>query len=233
MTAFGYGVLKVLFRLIGRLCFRYQAMGSEHIPPQGGVLVAANHASYLDIPLLGCGIPRRVWFLGRHDLFPVPVLNRILQALGWIPMKQGRLDRGAFGKAVGLLRTGQAVAIFPEGSRTMTGHLRHGKPGIGVIVSQAQCPIVPAFIKGTFDVLPPGSRWPRFQRVTVVYGQPLDFTAEATTHTGKTFYQLVSRTVMEKIAELGKVASPTARDAVLDSSGSHAGSPAVDPYRAE
>jgi 1-acyl-sn-glycerol-3-phosphate acyltransferase len=66
----------------------------------GGLLIASNHASYLDIPLLGCGIPRRVWYMGRHDLFPIPLLNGLLQALGWIPLRVGRLDRDAFSKAV-------------------------------------------------------------------------------------------------------------------------------------
>jgi 1-acyl-sn-glycerol-3-phosphate acyltransferase len=129
-----YGLLWVISRTIGWLCFRYRTVGT--VPRQGGFLIASNHASYLDIPLLGCGIPRRVWYMGRHDLFPMPLLNGLLQALGWIPLRVGRLDRDAFSKAVALIQEGKAVAIFPEGGRTMTGALKPGKPGIGVIVSQ-------------------------------------------------------------------------------------------------
>ena len=95
----------------------------------------------------------------------------------------------------------------------MTGALKPGKPGIGVIVAQTGCPVVPAHIDGTFDVLPPGARWPRFHRVTVVYGEPIDFSLDATRLEGKTFYQHVSRTVMAKIAELGDVPTPTDRPA--------------------
>jgi 1-acyl-sn-glycerol-3-phosphate acyltransferase len=170
--------------------------------------VAANHASFLDIPLLGCGIRRRVWFLGRHDLFPIPVLNTILQALGWIPMRQGRLDREAFGKAIGLIKAGKAVVIFPEGSRTVDGHLRPGRPGLGVIVAQTRCPVVPAYIKGTYEALPIGARWPRFRPVTVTYGEPIDFSNDAEPPATKAFYRHVSRTVMAKIAELGQVPPP-------------------------
>ncbi len=206
MTTVFYGLLWLLSRAIGWLCFRYRAIGD--IPLQGGILVAANHASYLDIPLLGCGVRRRLWYLGRHDLFPIPAINRILQALGWIPLRLGRLDRDAFGKAVSLIQAGKAVVIFPEGGRTLDGNLRKGKPGIGVIVAQTGCPVVPAYISGTYEVLPSDARWPRFRRVTVTYGRPLNFHEDADRLEGKAFYQHVSRTVMTKIAELGGVAVP-------------------------
>jgi 1-acyl-sn-glycerol-3-phosphate acyltransferase len=186
------------------------------VPQEGGFLIASNHASYLDIPLLGCGIARRVWYLGRHDLFPIPLVNGILQGLGWIPLRLGRLDRDAFGKAVSLIKEGKPVAIFPEGGRTVTGRLRPGKPGIGVIVAQAGCQVVPAYIKGTFEVLPPGAKWPRFQRVTVTYGEPIDFGADKAQFAGKVFYQHVSRTVMAKIAELGQVPTPGDRSEQAD-----------------
>ncbi len=203
MTTGIYGVLWIVSRAIGWLFFRYRVIGG--IPLQGGILVVANHASYLDIPLLGCGVRRRLWFLGRHDLFPIPVLNRILQSLGWIPLRQGRLDRNAFGKAVSLIQDGKAVVIFPEGSRTVDGNLQNGKPGVGVIVAQAGCSVVPAYIRGTYEALPVGALWPRFRVVTVTYGRPLDFREDAVRLVGKTFYQHVGRTVMAKIAELGDV----------------------------
>ena len=81
---------------MGRLGFRYRTIGIEQIPKNGGLLIAANHASFLDIPLLGCGIPRRVAFLGRQDLFPIPGLNEVLQWLGWIPIRHDKLDRTGF-----------------------------------------------------------------------------------------------------------------------------------------
>ncbi len=201
-----YGCLWLLSRAIGWLCFRYRAVGS--VPQQGGFLIASNHASYLDIPLLGCGIPRRVWYLGRHDLFTAPWLNGLLQALGWIPLRIGRLDRDAFGKAVSHIQAGKLVVIFPEGGRTMTGALKPGKPGIGVIVAQTGCQVVPAYIEGTFEVLPPGASWPSFHRVTVAYGAPIDFSSDTARLEGKAFYRHVSRTVMAKIAELGQVPTP-------------------------
>ncbi|ALA56794.1 lysophospholipid acyltransferase family protein [Nitrospira moscoviensis] len=208
MSSVAYAVLWLLTRAIARLVFRYRVDGE--VPLTGGVLVAANHASYLDIPLLGCGMRRRAWYLGRSDLFPVPIVNGMLRSLGWIPLRLGRLDREAFGKAISLIQAGKVVVIFPEGGRSHDGHLRQPKAGIGVIVSQTGCPVVPAYIKGTFEVLPTGARWPRFRQVTVRFGAPLTFQTGGHKETveSKRFYEQVSRTVIEQIAALGNVPLP-------------------------
>jgi 1-acyl-sn-glycerol-3-phosphate acyltransferase len=203
-----YWLLWVLARIVSLICFRFRVVGT--VPWHGGLLIAANHASYLDIPLLGCGMTRRAWYLGRSDLF-VPVLKGILQWLGWIPLRLGRLDRLAFDKAVDLIKEGKVVVIFPEGSRTLDGRLREAKPGLGMIVAQTGCPVVPVYLKGTFEVLPAGAKWPRFQPVTVQFGEPLIFSQPAENRETKKFYQDVSRTVMERIAALGEVDSPNHR----------------------
>lgn len=206
MTAVVYGFLWILCNVLGRLLFRYRVIGREHIPRRGGVLVAANHASYLDIPLLGCGIPRRAAFLGRQDLFPG--FRWLFQWLGWIPIRLDRLDREGFGKAIRLIKSGTVVVIYPEGTRAPDGRLRHGRPGIGVIVAETGCPVVPAYLAGTNEALPVGASWIRCRPVQVTYGEPIDFTADAQRYSGKEFYRYVSRTVMARIAELGKVAPP-------------------------
>jgi 1-acyl-sn-glycerol-3-phosphate acyltransferase len=197
-------MLWVLVRALAWLFFGYRVVGA--VPKRGGLLVAANHASYFDIPLLGCGMVRRAWYLGRSDLF-VPGVKGILQWLGWIPLKLGRLDRKAFERAISLIKAGKVVVIFPEGSRSQDGQLRHAKAGLGMIVAQTGCPVVPAYLKGTFDVLPTGAKRPRFHRVSVSFGPPLSFPREGNTES-KTFYREVSRVVMERIAALGGVAPP-------------------------
>ena len=204
MSSVAYAILWVLARTVARLFFGFRVVGS--VPKQGGLLVAANHASYFDIPLLGCGLFRRAWYLGRSDLF-VPGIKGILQWLGWIPLKLGRLDRKAFDRAIALIKAGKVVVIFPEGGRSLDGRLRNAKAGLGMIVAQTGCPVVPAYLKGTFDVLPTGAKRPRFHPVSVSFGPPLSFPGENTQT--KAFYQEVSRIVMERIAALGGVAPPT------------------------
>lgn len=206
MSGVVYALLWIFFRTLAWLLFRYRAVGVENVPREGGILIAANHASYLDIPMLGCSLPRRTAYLGRQDLFPIPGLRWLCEWLGWIPIRMSRLDREGFGKAIGLIKQGKAVVIYPEGTRSLTGELGSGRPGLGVIVAETGCPVVPAYLKGTYDVLPPGAKWIRLRPITVIYGKPLDFTADAKRAMGKEFYKHVSRTVMARIAELGQVA---------------------------
>ncbi|NGZ11309.1 MAG: 1-acyl-sn-glycerol-3-phosphate acyltransferase [Nitrospira sp. LK70] len=230
MSGILYGFLWTLTRVVAWICFRYRVEGE--IPRTGGLLIAANHASYFDIPLLGCGMRRRAWYLGRNDLFPIPVLNGILRALGWIPVRLGRLDREAFGKAINLIRAGNVVVIFPEGGRSRDGHLRPPKAGIGVIVSQTGCPVVPAYLRGTFDVLPTGARWPRLRQVTVRFGAPIQFETGKQNEKAETrqFYQHVSRTVIEHIAVLGQVPIPKGSD---DLAAGTPNRPTADAHNAE
>ncbi len=116
--------------------------------------------------------------MGRSDLF-MPGVKGILQWLGWIPLKLGRLDRKAFERAVALIKAGKVVVIFPEGSRSLDGHLHEAKAGLGMIVAQTGCSVVPAYLKGTFEVLPAGAKWPRFHPVSVSFGEPLSFAPPA------------------------------------------------------
>jgi 1-acyl-sn-glycerol-3-phosphate acyltransferase len=198
----------MVFRAVSRVCFRARTTGTEHIPKDGGLLIAANHASFLDIPLLGSCIPRRVAFLGRQDLFPIPGLNPLLQWLGWIPIRHDRLDRTGFGRAMELINEGKAVVIYPEGTRTRTGSLGPGKPGLGTIVAETRCSVLPAYIGGTFEALPMGSSRLRFRPVWVAFGKPIDFSADLSRYGKKEFYRHVSQTVMDRIADLGHAGPP-------------------------
>lgn len=207
MSTVAYGILWLLLNAAGKLFFRYRVVGREHVPTQGGVLIAANHASYVDIPFVGGSVRRRMWYLGRQDLF-LPVFRPILQWLGWIPIRQDRLDRDGFGKAIRLIQEGKIVVIYPEGTRTPDGALRRGKPGMGIIVAETGCAVIPAYLAGTREVLPIGARWLSLHPIRVTFGAPIDFTAAAQRLSGKEFYQHVSRTVMGRIADLGQVAPP-------------------------
>ncbi|MCA9420599.1 MAG: 1-acyl-sn-glycerol-3-phosphate acyltransferase, partial [Nitrospira sp.] len=175
MSGVVYGLLWILFNVLARLVFRFRTEGGQHFPKTGGVIVAANHASYFDIPLLGCAIPRRVFFLGRSNLFPNRYLNSALQRLGWIPLKTHRLDRKAFRHALSHLQAGEPVVIFPEGTRTEDGSLQIGKPGLGYLVAESQCQVIPVYISGTFTVLPIQGRWPRLFPLRISFGKPLKF----------------------------------------------------------
>ena len=202
-----YWGLWFLFRFLARLCFRFSIDGEHLFPKTGGVIVAANHASFLDIPLLGCSIPRRVVFLGRANLFPNRLISWIIQQLGWIPLKTNRLDRKAFGQALEYLKEGTPVVIFPEGTRTEDGQLQSGKPGIGYLVAESQCQVIPAYISGTFKVLPMGAKCPRLFPVSVSFGKSISF-HKSHMENKKQEYEKIGRSVMEHIAQVGGMSSP-------------------------
>jgi 1-acyl-sn-glycerol-3-phosphate acyltransferase len=193
--------------MLGSLFFRLRIDGTQVFPKTGGVIVAANHASFFDIPLLGCAIPRRVVFLGRANLFPNRLVSWILQRLGWIPLKTHRLDRKAFGAALNHLKSGTPVVIFPEGTRTEDGHLQPGRPGIGYLVEESQCQVIPAFISGTFKVLPIKAKWPRLFPVTVSFGELISFPKSNSTNK-KHVYEQIGRSVMEHVAQVGGISPP-------------------------
>ena len=207
MSGVIYWGLWVLFRLVAGLLLRFRTDGEEFFPKAGGVIVAANHASYLDIPLLGCAIRRRVVFLGRANLFPNRFLSWVLQRLGWIPLKTNRLDRKAFGVALDYLKSGIPVVIFPEGSRTEDGLLHRGRPGIGYLVEESQCQVIPAYISGTFKVLPVKAKWPRLFPVSVSFGKSVCF-SKGETINKKYEYEQIGRSVMDHIAQVGGITSP-------------------------
>jgi len=210
MTQSVYWCLWILFRVLATALFYVRFVGQARVPRKGGVLIVANHASILDIPLLGCGIRRHISFMGRHNLFPVPILNPLLQRLGWIPIQQDRFDRKGFRRAERLLREGHAVAIFPEGARTETGQLGEGKRGFATLVAKTGCHVLPVYIHGTFEALPTGARWVSFRRVTVVYGEHIDFAVQISLYPKKELYRRMTDRIMEAIAELSlQIKSPS------------------------
>ena len=202
LTTTTYWTLWGLFRGIGRLCFHLRLTGQESIPAQGRLIIAANHASILDIPFLGCGVARRLAFIGRHNLFPIPLINSMLQRLGWIPIRQDGFDRDGLRRAEASIVKGNAVVIFPEGARTETGILGEGKLGLAMLVAKTKCLVVPAYISGTFEALPIGALRVSFHPVGVAYGVPIDFSSEIERFSRKEFYRHVTDTVMASIRDL-------------------------------
>src|SRR5207244_13243186 len=102
-------------------------------------------------------------------------------------------------------KAGQAVASYPEGGRSEDGRLKPGKPGVGIIVAATGCPVVPAYLGGTYDVLPPGSKWIRLRPIRVIYGAPLDFSALVkeldSESKKKDEFQRISQEIMDSIAD--------------------------------
>ncbi|MDX6287291.1 MAG: CMP/dCMP kinase [Frankiales bacterium] len=149
--------------------FRVRVFGAEHVPSTGPVLLAGNHTSFLDGPVVFGMSPRAAVFFIKSELYGGP-LDRALDWLGQIPINRGRPDRPALKRGLALLADGQAVGMFPEGSRG-SGDLSNVQHGIAYLALKADCPVVPVACFGTVDALPMGRRLPKWKtRVDVVFG---------------------------------------------------------------
>ncbi len=214
-----YDIAYVVFYALARVLFRLRVIGAHHIPEKGGVLIAANHASYVDIPLIGCSMKRRVNFMGQVSLFKVPILGWFYRNMGGFPITRFH-SRGKMGEAIRRLEAGEVVVLYPEGARSLDGRLLRGMPGIGLIVALTGVPVIPAYIAGTHKVLPVGSKWIRLHPVTVFFGKPIDCKYLLdTSKTNKELYRSVSDRVMTEIRQLGVEAGAEEKKWVESKSG--------------
>jgi 1-acyl-sn-glycerol-3-phosphate acyltransferase len=196
------------FRILFSVYFRWRVLHPDRVPLTGPVILACNHASYIDPPLVGAGVPRQINYLARDTLFHIPVLASVLRSWGVVPVdRDGGSGRGL--KAIlDRLRDGGAIILFPEGTRTWTGQLQPARSGIGLTVIKSDAPVVPARVFGTFEAYGKRLRWPRPRRLIVKYGNPLDFAAlraEARTCSKprlKEIYQQIADQIMSAIAQL-------------------------------
>jgi len=154
--------------------YRYRAFGIHNIPRTGPVLLVSNHQSYLDPVIVGLGCSHRQFAaLARSTLFDNPVFAWIIRNLNAIPVTQGETDVGAMRKCIAELNNGQALLIFPEGSRTPTGKVEPFETGTMLIIKRAKPLVMPVALDGAFDVWKRGA-WPKFRgRLGVSYGRPI------------------------------------------------------------
>jgi 1-acyl-sn-glycerol-3-phosphate acyltransferase len=172
-----YAVGWRVFRLIFGTYFRWRVFDAERVPSEGPVILACNHASFLDPPLVGAGLRRHVSFLARESLFDTFLVGAILRSWRVVPVdRDGGTGRG-LRQILGRLDQGGAILLFPEGTRTSDGALQPARAGVGLAVIKSNAPVAPVRVFGTFEALGRQSGLPRPQRVTVKYGHPMSFEA--------------------------------------------------------
>lgn len=168
----------------------------------GPVILASNHESYLDPPLVGSVADRPIFFLARKTLLAGPFFGWLLPKLNVIPVDQEGNDRSALKALIRILKAGEGTLVFPEGERTPDGHLRPPQPGVGFVIAKTLAPVVPMRIFGAREAWPRGSRRVRLRPITVVVGEPIYFTAADLEPPGKDVYLRLSQRVMDSIAAI-------------------------------
>ena len=167
-------ILRPMVEAVSHVCWKIEFVGVENVPQDGGVIVAANHQTYLDPFWLSLRIKRPIRYLAWSDAFRWPVVGRCLTWLGAWPLALEGSDPSAIRRSLQWLREGGAVVIFPEGARSSsTGALERFKAGAVRLALEANVPILPVTIKGGNRIWPRGWRIPRCNKVTVIY-HPLE-----------------------------------------------------------
>ena len=206
-----YRVTWLSARAYYRLWHRWRVFNAGRVPRTGPVIIAANHASYLDPALIGSGVPRPINYLARESLFRSPVFDLYLRALNVVPVDRDGGGAAGLKGILDRLLNGGAVILFPEGTRTSDGQLQPARAGIGLTVIKSNAPVVPVRVFGTFAAWSRHQALPHPRRVMVKYGEPMDFRElreEAKICSKprlKVIYQEVADQLMAAIAKLEPV----------------------------
>lgn len=205
---FSYRLGWCFFRCVYSTYFRCQFLNPERVPKEGPVILASNHASFMDPPLVGAGFHRAVNYLGRNTLFDVPVLAALLRSWKVVPVDREGGGGAGLKAILDRLLDGGIILLFPEGTRSADGKLRPAKSGIGLTVIKSSAPVVPVRVFGTFEAFGRHMSFPRPRRVAVKYGHPLDFRTlreEAKTCAKPRLKEIYQQVADEIMAEIGRL----------------------------
>jgi len=168
-----YMVARAIVYLFSRLMWRVRVVGRENLPQTTPYVIAPSHRSYIDTPLVGCAVPRRVRFMAKSGVFDSAFSAKLFGSLGGFPVRRGTPDREALRKCEEVLARGEPVVLFPEGKRFSGPVLGELLDGPAFVAARANVPIVPIGVGGTERAMGVGSRWPRPGRVALVVGRPI------------------------------------------------------------
>jgi 1-acyl-sn-glycerol-3-phosphate acyltransferase len=198
-----YRLVQLTIKIILGISGTLTVYGRENIPEKGGVIVACNHISYLDPPLVGAVLPRIATFMARKGLFDVPVLGWMISRAAF-PVDRENPRPSSIKDAVTRLKKGELIVLFPEGKRSETGELQEARRGVDVIARLSKATIVPTYLHGSNKALPFHAKWIKRADISVVFGKPIYYNAisETESDTGKKQDQPIGSTIMHAIGEL-------------------------------
>ncbi len=180
-------------------------MGAEKVPTEQdsrGVILAANHASFLDPPALGISLDRHVTFLAKDYLFKAFFIGWMLRSIGALPIKTEADDFRSIRDLIRLLKEGKCTVVFPEGTRSADGKIQSAEGGVGFLAMKSQATVVPAYIHGTFEAFPRNRKFFKCVPVSVVFGEPFVPALEEEFKSSERPYEAVAEKIMREIEKL-------------------------------
>jgi len=157
-----YRFIRRLVKIIAHIIYRFEINGREHVPPTGPVILCCNHIHGLDCLFLAIFVKRQVFFMGKMELFKIPVIGYLLKKAGAFPVDRKTTDLKAYRHTMDLLKNEKALGIFSQGTRTQD--FENVKGGVGVFALKSGAPIVPVGIKGTYRP---------FSKMRLSFGPPI------------------------------------------------------------
>ncbi|MEW6307106.1 MAG: lysophospholipid acyltransferase family protein [Verrucomicrobiota bacterium] len=206
--SFTYRVTAIVCRIVFGLYFRWRVLHRERVPLTGPGILAVNHASFLDPPLVGSPLPRMTNYLARENLFRFPVFGSYLRALQAVPVDRDGGGGAGLKAILDRLEAGGLILLFPEGTRTRDGKLQPARAGIGLTVIKSNAPVIPVRIFGSFEAFNRYMKFPRPRKITIQFGEPLYFEKQREEARScpkprlKQIYQEIADEIMAAIAKM-------------------------------
>jgi len=202
-----YWLIKNLYAIFAKTYLSYRVIDRENLLDlnDGGYVVASNHVSFLDPPLVGIAFPENIYFFARKSLFDNAIFGWVLRSIQAIPVNQAQPEMSTLKHIIQLLKDGEKVVIFPEGERTHDGEIKEkGQSGVGMMVEKSQAKILPVRLFGPEKALPRHSKKLVRVPVTLVVGKPMDVTdlVENKELDRKARYEAITARIMDAIREL-------------------------------
>lgn len=208
MTPF-YGFFHYLAGVIHGMWFRGEVVGTENFPAEGSFLIAANHASHLDPPLVGSQIAKQMRFFARKSLWDNRLIGWWLSQVETIAVERDSGDVGAIKRVLQALKEDRVIVLFPEGTRSPDGKLKKPKAGVGLLACKSGVPVVPCRVYDSFEACGKGQLIPNFGTpVSIVFGQPLAASDYDDPTLGKARYETAAQRIMDRIAALPRPVYP-------------------------
>jgi len=199
-----YWYTQIVLYIICKILFRHEVTGVENLPKHGAFIIASNHQSHLDPPIVTISIGRKAHYMAKTELFGTRLGNFFFTGVSCIRVRRGGVDRSALKESLAVLKKGGVIAIFPEGTRSKNGRLGPAKAGAALFAFNTGVPVIPMFIDGSGRALAPGRSFISITKIKAKFGKRLYAPRIAEGSSKRQAYQNFADRIMEEIANLKK-----------------------------
>jgi len=199
-----YKSLQLFLKAIFFILFRVQTIDLFKVPREGKLLICSNHIGYMDAIIEGAFIPRCIYFMAKKELYSSKILGPLITFLNAFPVKRQSFDRKAFHTSFEVLDAGNALGLFPEGTRSANGVMGKGKKGIGFIAAASGAPILPMALSGTNKIIQKPHKRIFFPKIKLIAGDIINIDNILKKHSRKEAIDIILDEIMKEIEKLYK-----------------------------